>query len=258
MRRVAFAFWLIMVTAGWNLAEAAGFDAAKIADLKRATEAFQALGKDAYETGNPPRQTDPAVKALLDVVFDTSALNGPPPITWAQFLDVNNWLADVVGVGGVYLTAGTGIADLSTATGFTADQQNRVNQNVITYAPEMGRYYDAQLSVSRAEIELIAAQLAAHPDDFKDGTKAQGIAKMRSGLTTQMTGVLSTFQLSGVDPEWLNDRLPVLHALALSAAKFLTADQKRQLHDLAAQLSGTMSDARVKSGLDAVAQALSP
>lgn len=258
MRRFLLSVWLIALIAGANFAVAAGFDATKIADIKKAGEAFQALGKNAYQSGQPPRQSDPAVAKLLDTIFDTSALNGPPPVTFAQFLDVNNWLMQVVNTGLIYVTAGTGIADLGSLQSVTAKQQAQMNANVIAYAPEMGRYYDAQLGVSKVEIDLINAELAAHPDDYKTGNRAQGIGKMRSGLAQTLAGVIETLQLSGVDPAWLRDRLPALAALAPTAAKFLQPDQKQQVHDLAAKVAAASSDDAVKTGLNSVAQVLAP
>src|SRR5579864_1088074 len=252
MRRFLHAVWVIALIAGSDMAAAAGFDATKIADIKRAGEAFQTLGKNAYQTGQPPRQSDPAVKKLLDTIFDTSVLNGPTPVTFAQFLDVNNWLAQVVNTGLIYVTAGTGIADLASVKGVTANQQAQMNANVIAYAPEMGRYYDAQLGVSKVEIDLVTAELAAHPDNYQTETRAQWIAKMRSGLAQTLAGVIETFQLPGVDPAWLRDRLPALAALAPTAAKFLEPDQKQQVHDLAAKVAAASSDAAIKTGLNSV------
>lgn len=249
---------MIALIAGSDAAAAAGFDTTKIADIKKAGEAFQALGKNAYQTGQPPRQSDPAVAKLLDTIFDTSALNGQPPVTFAQFLDVNNWLLQVVKTGLVYITASTGIADFAAVSGLTAKQQAQMNANVIAFAPEMGRYYDAQLAVSKVEINLVVAELAGHPDNYKTGTRAQGIAEMRSGLAQTLTGVIETFQLQGVDPVWLRDRLPALQALAPTAAKFLQPDQKQQVHDLAAKAAAATSDAAVKAGLNSVAQGLTP
>ena len=132
MRRLIRAFWLIALIGGGGDATAAGFDAAKIADIKTAGAAFLALGKDAYKTGQPPRQSDPAVAKLLDTLFGTDAcLNGPPAVTFAQFLAVNDWLSQVVNVGLVYVTAGTGIADLAGLGAVTAKQQEQMNVNVV-------------------------------------------------------------------------------------------------------------------------------
>jgi len=260
MRCFICALWVVvLVGGGGDIAAAAGLDAAKIADVKKASEAFVAMGKDAYETASQaPRQSDPAVKALLDAVFDTSVLAGPPPVTFAQFLDVNNWLMQVVNAGLIYVTAGTGIADFGSVTSITPAAQEQMNSNVITYAPEMGRYYDAQLAVTKVEIDLIIGELAAHPDAYKSGTKAQGIEEMRSGLAQTLAGVVETFQLPGVDPGWLHDRLPTLLALAPSASKFLQADARQQLHDLATKVAAAASDTGIKSGLTSFAQAVAP
>lgn len=197
MRRLIRAFWVVALIGGSDAAAAAGFDAAKIAEIKTAGDAFQALGKDAYKTGLPPRQSDPAVAKLLDTIFGTDVLNGPPPVTFAQFLAVNDWLLQVVNTGLVYVTAGTNIADFMALTSISAEAQTRMNANVIAFAPEIGRYYDAQLAVSRVEIDLVIGELAAHPDDYKSGTKAQGVGEMRSGLAQTLTGVVETFQLPG-------------------------------------------------------------
>ena len=258
MRRFIRALWVIALVSGSDAAAAAGFDAAKIAEVKRASEAFVALGKDAYKTGQPPRQSDPAAKALLDTIFDTSVLNGPPPVTFAQFLDVNNWLMAVVNVGLVYVTAGTGFSDFTTLASHTTAAQAQMNANVISYAPEMGRYYDAQLAVSKVEIDLISAELAAHPDNYKTGDKAKGVGEMREGLAQTLAGVVETFTLPGIDPAWLRDRLPALLALAPTAAKFIDADAKQQLHNLAAKVAAASSDDAIKAGLNSFAQALAP
>ena len=258
MRRFLHAVWVIALIAGSDAAAAAAFDAAKIADIKKASEAFQTLGKNAYQTGQPPRQSDPTVAKLLDTIFDTSVLNGPPPVTFAQFLDVNNWLMQVVNVGLVYVTAGTGIADFASLKSVTSNQQAQMNANVIAFAPEMGRYYDAQLNVSKVEIDLVVAELVAHPDNYKSGTRAQGISDMRSGLAQTLAGVIETFQLSGVDQAWLRDRLAALAALAPTAAKFLQPDQKQQVHDLAVKVAAASSDDAIKTGLNSIAQALAP
>jgi hypothetical protein len=197
MRRLIGVLWVIALIGAAGTAAAAGFDAAKLADVKKAGAAFLVLGKDAYKTGQPPRQSDPAAGKLLDTIFNTDALNGPPPIAFAQFLDVNDWLAQVVSVGLIYVTSGTGVADFSAVTGLTAKQQEQMNANVILFAPEVGRYYDAQLSVSRVEIDLVVGELAAHPDNYKSGTRAQGVAQMRSGLAMTLRGVVTTFQIAG-------------------------------------------------------------
>jgi hypothetical protein len=258
MRRLVQAFCVVVIAVAGAAAHAAQLDAAKIAEVKQAAAAFLALGKDAYKTGKPPRQTDPAVKKLLDTVFDTSTLDGSPPLTFAQFLLVNDWLLQVVTVGIVYVTAGTGVENLLTAPSVTPQQQQAMNANVVAFGPEIGRYYDAQLAVTRVEIDLAMDEVAAHPDQFKSGPRAQGVDQMRSGLAETLNGVLTTFQVSGVETAWLRDRLPALAGIAPSAAKFLQSADKQKLHDLAQTVAGAMTDDMVKNGLNSFAQAVVP
>ena len=53
---------------------AAALDAGKIAAISKAAKSFVALAKNSASTGRPPRQSDPAIKQLLDTVFDTTEI----------------------------------------------------------------------------------------------------------------------------------------------------------------------------------------
>src|SRR5262249_46756202 len=110
--RTAYALALAIATVG-SPASAASLDIAKIAAIDKAADGFAAMARDAYRTGQPPRQTDPAAKALLDTVFDTSALKDGTPVPFAEADKLNDWVLRVVTVGSVYIFAGTGITDFA-------------------------------------------------------------------------------------------------------------------------------------------------
>jgi putrescine transport system permease protein len=80
-------------------AMAAGVDAARIAAIDKAAAAFAVLAKDAYRSGAPPREAEPAVGKLLGTLFDTAGLNGSsaPPFTEVDVL--NDWLSRLAQVG---------------------------------------------------------------------------------------------------------------------------------------------------------------
>ncbi|HXC28598.1 MAG TPA: hypothetical protein VNV38_11635 [Stellaceae bacterium] len=261
MYRIVRPICIALLATSWHIAEAAQLDPAQVAAAGKAADALAALGKDAYQTGKPPRQSDPKVAKLLDDVFNgTAKLNdGPDPVPLAQLEKLNDWLLAVLKAGFVYIGAGTGISDIAAIASSSdpkVDQQ--INANLVAFAPEMGRYYDAQLAVAHAEADTVAVELAAHPQRFVMGPAAQGLATTREGLAQTLVGVVTSFPTPGLDPAWIRDREAALMAIAPSAAKFLKDDERKQVAASALQVAGTMSDQAVKDGLTAFAKAVSP
>jgi hypothetical protein len=245
---------LLAVTCG--VAEAAPVDPAQFAAVDKAADAFVKLGKDAYKTGKPPRQSDPQAAKLLDTIFGTAKLNdGPGPVPFAQLDKLNGWLWCVLQTGAIYVLAGTGVDDINKAS--SADEK-QIGLNLVAFAPEIGRYYDAQLAVSRAETDTIVAELAAHPDQFTTSKAVHGLATTRGGLTQTLIGVVTTFPFTGLDPAWIRDREVALMAIAPSAVKFLEADSRKQIADAALQVAEGMTDPAAKDGLIAFAKAIGP
>jgi hypothetical protein len=258
MRRLVGILWFVAFAAS-GTAAAAGFDPAQTAAIDKAADAFAALAKDSYKTGSPPRQADPAARDLLDVIFTTSGLNqGGGPVPFEQIDKLNDWLLRIVKTGMVYVFAGTGIADIAKAQGIDAKVQQQIVKNTVTFAPENGRYFDAQLAVSQAEIDSVTAEMAAHPDKFKAANAISGLAKMRGGLTSSLVGVVTTFPVTGLDPAWLRARELALIAIAPSAARFLEPDAREKVRDAAMQVAETMADQAVKDGLIAFARTIAP
>jgi hypothetical protein len=259
MRRMVFGFLVVALAGfGGGTASAAGVDAAKVAAVKKAASDFTALAKGSETSGQPPRESDPKVKALLDVVFDTSVLNTSQPLPASELGNVNEWMLQVLTVGTVYYFAGTGYTDFSKVAGLDQAAQEKlqqqINKNVAAFAPEMGRYLDAQLQVMEGLIWCVSTDLAAHPDNYKSTQSQHGLGQVRSGLTTTLVGVLTTLPIDGLSDEWRRARLPALSAIEPKAAAFLLPDQRASLHDVAAQVAGQMTDPAVKSGLTDFAQ----
>jgi hypothetical protein len=262
IRRLVRVLWIAVFAAG-NAAVAANFDPAQIAAIDKAADAFAEMGKDAYKTGTPPRLSDATVKALLDVIFATEKLNdGPDSVPFERLDKLNDWLLRVVKTGMVYVFAGTGIADFEKAASVDAKAQQQTQQriaaNTVAFAPEMGRYYDAQLAVSRALIDSVTTELTAHPDKLTSAAATSGLAQMRNGMTQTLIGVVTTFMVPGIEPAWMRERELVLVAIAPSAAKFLDPGQRKKVGDTTLQVANSMSDQAVKDGLVAFAKTISP
>jgi hypothetical protein len=149
------------------------------------------------------------------------------------------------------MLAGTGAADLATlAQDPKADE--KVNRNVVAFAPEMGRFLDFQLRIQGAIVEAVLARIAtARPGDAATPTFQTGIAQIRRSSLRTVASVIETLAVDGLSDDWRRARLPALGAIGPRLAKFLQPDQKAELQTLVAACVEAMNDPRVKQGLQA-------
>lgn len=237
-----------------STARAATIDPARVAAVEKAAAAFLALAKDSYKTGQPPRQTDPAVKPLLDTVFNTAGINDNGALPLGDFDKLQSWTLQMVKVGSVYLLAGTGIQDPTQIGSIDQQQQAQIAKNTAAFAPEIGRYFDAQIDLERALIDAVDAEMKAHPDEFQSAQKQGAVAKIKGGVKQSIAGALSTFQTAGISASWMNDRLRTLAPIAPSLATSLADQDRRDLAELARQTAAKIDDREVKSGLESFAK----
>jgi len=248
---------LCVVAALWaGAALAAPLDPVKIAAIDKAADTFLARTKDTYRTAQVPRESDPKVKALLDTVFDTSALAAGGPVPFSDLSKLNDWTMKVVSVGSVYIFAGTGIPDFAHLSTLDEKQQEQIVKNTVAYAPEMGRYFDAEVRLEKALVDSAMAELTAHPASFQNPQAQGGLTKMRDGLKQTLTGVIATFLTPGLDIGWIRARIPALIEIAPSAVKFLSPEARQELRDIAHQVAGQLDDEAAKNGLANFAQAI--
>jgi len=232
----------------------------RLARIKQAADDFVGLAKGYETTGEAPRASDPKAKPLIDAVFDTSALNTPQPLPHADQQNIAEWLSQVLKVGSVYIFAGTGYTDYSKIAGADAAAQQKLQRqfekNTVAFAPEIGRYLDAQLNVVGALIWSVAGDIAADPERAKADRTQKGLDQMRNGTVTTLNGAVAMFATDGLSDDWRRARLAPLTAVAPKAAAFLLPDQRKTVHDAALQIAARMTDPSVKSGLAAFAEAV--
>ena len=222
----------------------------------KAADQFVALAHGSETSGQVPRQTDPAAGPLLDAVFNTNVLHSGPTPSLSQMDPVNDWLFSTVRVGQVYLLAGTGVTDVSKAT--DPATETRAESNIVTYAPEYGRYLDAQLSVMDELAAIFNKELAANPGlATANSDTTQGLAKIKSGVTTALISVIATLQAQGLTDDWRRARMAPLLAIAPEAAKLVLPADKAKLHDAALQVAATLTDPDVKAKLTSFADLIS-
>jgi hypothetical protein len=183
----------------------------------------------------PPRASDPAAGPLLDTVFNTQALQGPTP-SFDDLDALNAWLEANLRVGQVYMFAGVNPAEAHSvaadvnALSAETPRALQVGRNMVAYAPEVGRFMDAELAIAGTEVAVTQAYITAHPDaPTRSPEMAQGIDRMRSGFTETALGVIQSVSTSDVPNDWREARAQALIGFATRAAPSLTDAQKQQL-----------------------------
>jgi hypothetical protein len=258
MQRMLQVLFVLAISGFGGAAGAATIENARFAAVDKAADEFIALSKDSYKTGQPPRQTDGKVGPLLDTVFNTAGVNEGPPAPMADLDKLNEWMLRVVRVGSVYVFAGTGIDDLSQIKALDQKQQQQITKNTAAFAPEIGRYFDAEIDLEHALIDAVDAEMKAHPEKYQSAQSQGGLAKLKGGLKQTLGGALSTFVTPGISVAWMRARLRPLTSIAPSIARSLAEPDRRQLADLSREVAGRIDDAEVKGGLQSFAKVLNP
>lgn len=241
----------------WAAAPAgAQSDSGKVAAVKSAAGSFLALAKDSEKTGNPPRDSDPAVRRLLEAVFDSRDVEALKTVTFAQLGPLTERMITGVQVGLVYMLAGTGATDLG-QIGNDPKGEEKVNLNVIKFAPEMGRFFDFQMRIQAAVVDGTLTHLAtAKPAELARPNVQSGLADIRQGSARSVAGAIETLAVNGLTEEWRRARMPAISAMAPRLSKFLPADQKAELKKLALACADVMDDAQVKKALQDFAETI--
>jgi hypothetical protein len=234
-----------------------GANADVTAASQKATSAakrFTDLAHDAYQSGKPPRQTDAAVTPLLDAVFDVDILQKKPTLANGDFQALADWAKAALDAGSVYMLAGTGKTEFSQLASDPKLVQ-MIDRNTAAYAPEVGRYVDAELAVGGSMAEIIAANSSGDGPDSKPNLSS-GQQQVRDGIAKTINGVLQTFVVEGISDDWRRARLTALDSVAPKAAKLLSVEQCSAVRDTARAVSAAMGNTEVKAGLATFAGAL--
>ena len=232
--RLLIALTLVLYATG---AHAASLDPERIAAIDQAADSFLAKAAEARKTGTVPRQTDPGIGVLLDTVFDTNELShGTLP--YADLDKLQDWLARVAAVGGIYVTASRTVHDAG------------------IFAPEMGRFIDAAVVVMQAIADCLTAELDAHPDQALPAPELHKLEQSRVAITKNIDGFIAALRGPGLTVSWARDHLTVLTTAAPSFARFLKTAELAQLRARAMRMSAEVHDKTVRAALGGLAVAL--
>jgi hypothetical protein len=222
------------------------------AAVTKAAASFAATA-DPGHTGQVARAADPAVKASFDTLTDTRP---PDSVTLDRLDDLNGWLRAIAESELVYLLAGTGYADLDDLSKATDVEKinTALNRNVIIYAAEMGRLYDAQLAVMGTICDTVTAEEAAHPDAPDKDKTQNGLRQIRSGVVQTVTSLLVEIGFDGMSDEWRTARIAALRSFAPHAVRLLDATGRDGLRDAAKAATASLPETSpVRPGLRALA-----
>lgn len=230
--------------------------AATLAAVKKAEQQFATLGANAYKTGQPPRMSDPKVKALLDIVFDVHGLplTGTPPFSRLEALSQRMKAISEIGL--IYTLAGTGAPTYAAAvkTSDLAKLNARVNRNTVTFAPEMGAYFDAEMVVEALVLKTVAHELQVNASAFANKMARRGLLHIRGGATQTIGGVFASLRIPGESDQWRRARMAALVAITPAAAEFLLPAQRKQLHDEALFTAKQAKDPILRAGYGGIAE----
>lgn len=236
---------------------ARALDPAKVDAVTQAADSFVALAKDSHKTGRPPRASDASAKSLLDIVLDTAELERGPPVPWTEVQALNNWTTATIKVGLVYFLAGTGVTDMAELSN-NPQAADKANRNTVLFAPEWGRYTDAQLHLQGAIVDALRARLAVAPHAADDPAFASQMARVSGGVAQAITGALGAFVVDGVTDAWRLQRLAVILKVGAKTMEFIRPNDRQQIQNAAAEVANYMKDPSLKSTLKFVAQTFAP
>jgi hypothetical protein len=230
----------------------AEIDQQKIAAAQKAAADFVKLAGNSARTGKPPRESDPAVKALLDTVLDTSAMSSPE---FSDIPRITQWLANADKVGIVYMMAGTGTRNLAAAS--NPKIADRIGKNIAEFQDEYGRFVDFQLALSGFTLDAVRAKMAsASEKERKDPKFRGGFMQASSGIVQTVAGTLSTFTAEGITDDWRRARLAPLNAIAPKMTETLPKEMREKLAEMTRDIAGQLKEDDVKGSVNAFADTL--
>ena len=189
----------------------------RLFNVLRSASEFSALAKDSETTSIAPRQSDPAVRALLDHVLNTSRLGTAASYGVEDVVVLNAWSRAAGRIGNVYLRAG------SISVTNSDERVRTTDRNIVRFAPEIGRSLDTLLRLQTLTADVTAAALANESDEESLNRLIldTGWIETQSWLSTTIKSTLCFLVVDDLPQGWARDRIAVLAAVAPRAMRHL-------------------------------------
>ncbi len=229
--------------------------AARSAAADAAAEKLVAMARGSETSGLAPRQADPVAGPLLDQVFDTSALPTLPR-DYADLPPMNRWAGAMMKVGQIYVLAGTGFTDASSATSDAAAARSL--RNFVVYGPELGRFFDAQVVLLSTECASLYYLQAAHPSASDADQRASMMQDLQFKIEKDYSSELGFMLNSGPTGAWKEARIKVLAAEAPRISSLLQPNSWAHLQRQARAVAAQSADPALKAELELFATRIEP
>ncbi len=211
---------------------AARLDPARMHEIDEAYDAFMTRAADAYQSGEPPRQSEPIINTELTTIFDVLGLT-QKTLAGSDIDEAIRWFNSGDTVGAVYLLAGTGVNDVAQLPSDDA-MQKKLRGNVVRFSDEFGRYLDFQVTMLAAIANAQASYATGGPPDEIDSAEFK---RKTSDIKTLLAQALKTDFISlvydGLTSDWRLKRLAAIDRVAPVAAKVLARDELAAIRDQA-------------------------
>jgi hypothetical protein len=210
----------------------ARLDAARMHEIDEAYDAFMTRATDAYQSGEPPRQSEPIINTELTTIFDMLGLT-QKTLAGADIDEAIRWFNSGDTVGAVYLLAGTGVNDIAQLPSDDATQK-KLRENVVRFSDEFGRYLDFQVTLLAVIADAQASYAIGGPPDEVDSAaykrKASDIkALLAQALKTDFISLV----YDGLTNDWRLKRLDAIARITPIATRVLSRDELAAIRDQA-------------------------
>ena len=220
---------IVRVTGALGMAR---LDPARMREIDEAYDAFMARAVEAYQSGEPPRQSEPIVNTQLSTVLDVPNLPART-LAGADIDEAIRWFNSGDTVGAVYLLAGTGVNDVAQLPAGD-DVQKKLRGNVVKFADEYGRYLDFQVTLLAAIADAQASYATGGPPEEISSTDFK---RKTSDIKALLAQALKTDFISlvydGLPTDWRLERLAAVKSIAPIVTKVLPRDELAAIRDQA-------------------------
>ncbi|HEY5819433.1 MAG TPA: hypothetical protein VIU14_13755 [Mesorhizobium sp.] len=178
------------------------------ANLKAASAQFEALLKEDAARAAPPRLTDEKAKPVFGVLFDDAKILGSHPYTSAEVEPLLTVFGAYFGMTKSYL-------------GFrNAQGTNNIADNEFEYQNELSKLAEEMVKTSGALAEALDNYVRTTPADQISEERKGGLARMRTGVSQVVSGVITLLQ---------NPRYSAENKIVMAGAIVDTAPYLRQI-----------------------------
>lgn len=220
---------IVRVTGALGMAR---LDPARLREIDEAYEAFMARATEAYQSGAPPRQSEPIVDTQLSTVLDVAGLPAKT-LAGADIDEAIRWFNSGDTVGAVYLLAGTGVNDVAQLP--TDDPtQKKLRDNVVKFSDEYGRYLDFQVTLLAAVADAQASYATGGPpDEISSADFKRKTADIKALLAQALKTDFISLVYDGLSNDWRLKRLAAIKSIAPIVTKVLPRDELAAIRDQA-------------------------